>query len=214
MVMNITTFLIDLDETVYPSSSGLWEKIRERIDLYMEQEMGFNPHEIPDIRRAFYATYGTTLRGLQATYGIDAKHYLDFVHDIPLSQYISPDPSLRETLLSYPQKKIIFTNADKNHAQRVLTRLEILDCFDDIIDIFTIQPYCKPQPQAFEIALKQAGIVSTPECAFIDDNLPNLATARHMGLYSIRVGSREVTPECDGGIASLKELPVLIQPTG
>ena len=212
--MNITTFFIDLDETVYPSSSGLWEKIRERIDLYMSQVMKFDPEKIPDMRRAFYAKYGTTLRGLQAVYGVDMKHYLDFVHDIPLDQYISPDPSLRKALLSYPQRKIIFTNADQNHARRVLKRLELSDCFEEIIDIFTIQPFCKPQPEAFQIALKQAGVSDVRECAFIDDHLPNLATAKDLGFFSIRVGSQEVTPECNSGITNLKDLPALIKPTG
>jgi len=209
--MKFSTFLVDLDETVYSSSCGLWGAIRDRIDLYMAEKMGFDIEIIPDLRRSLFKEYGTTLRGLHSVYGMDPKEYLDFVHDLPLAKYLSLDPILRDNLLQLPQKKVIFTNADIAHARRVLTQVGISECFEDIIDIFTIHPYCKPQPEAFKIALKRAAVDDPSECAFLDDNVPNLATAQKMGLFSIRVGSQELSTEYHRGISSLKDLPELMK---
>lgn len=33
--MQFDTIFFDLDSTLYPESNGLWQVIRERIDLYM-----------------------------------------------------------------------------------------------------------------------------------------------------------------------------------
>jgi pyrimidine 5'-nucleotidase len=176
--------------------------------------MGFNHEEIPALRKSLFNQYGTTLRGLQAVYGVDSRRYMDFVHDLPLEEYLDPDPDLRTLLRSYPQRKIIFTNADTGHATRVLKQIGISDCFEEIIDIFAIEPYCKPNVEAFKIALTRAGAEDPGECAFIDDNLPNLSTAKMMGFFSVRVGSNEKSPDYHGSIISLRNLPDLISLAG
>ena len=73
----------------------------------------------------YYIHYGTTLRGLQIHYGIQPKEYLNFVHDLPLHQYLQPNPALREMLRSIPKKRWIFTNSDQPHVERVLSILGI-----------------------------------------------------------------------------------------
>ncbi|NPV84589.1 MAG: pyrimidine 5'-nucleotidase [Anaerolineae bacterium] len=206
------TLFIDLDETVYPSSTGLWEAIRQRIDLFLHEKMHFSWEEIPATRQYLYSNYGTTLRGLKALYHIDENFYLDFVHDIPLQNYLKPDPELRRVLKSYPQRKFIFTNADANHAKRVLEALQISDCFEDIIDIHTITPYCKPMPEAYHIALKYSGEDDAAKCVLIDDTVGNLATARESGFFTIRVGSDEPSKEYHQGIKSLIDLPLALKP--
>lgn len=94
--MDFTTLFFDLDDTLYPPSTGLWKAIRERIELFMLQEMSLPDYEIPRLRQFFLETYGTTLRGLQATYSVNADDFLTFVHDLPLEQYLKPDPDLRD----------------------------------------------------------------------------------------------------------------------
>ncbi len=68
--------------------------------------------EIPAIRRHYFETYGTTLRGLQKHHQVDTDDYLAYVHDLPLEQYIQPNPALHDLLVSLPQRRFIFTNAD------------------------------------------------------------------------------------------------------
>ena len=38
--MKFTTIFFDLDDTIYPHESGLWEAIKARISQYMHEELG------------------------------------------------------------------------------------------------------------------------------------------------------------------------------
>ncbi len=154
---NYSTLVFDLDETLYESSSGIWQAIRDRIGLYMHDRLALDWDVIPGLRMNLFTTYGTTLRGLIALYDIEQQDYLDFVHDIPMDEFLKPDPELGNLLLSYPQRKIVFTNADRNHAHRVLNTLGIHALFEQIIDIRDIEPHCKPMTEAFQKALNLPG---------------------------------------------------------
>ncbi|HSM26070.1 MAG TPA: hypothetical protein VK856_14495, partial [Anaerolineaceae bacterium] len=87
----IETIIFDLDDTLYPSSAGIWSLIRERIDTFMIDRLGYDEKDVPVIRENFFQTYGTTLRGLESVHHIDANDYLEFVHNIPLVQYLNPN---------------------------------------------------------------------------------------------------------------------------
>ncbi len=115
-------------------------------------------------------------------------------------------------LETFPQRKVIFTNADTGHAIRVLKTLGVEDQFEQIIDIRSIKPWCKPQPEAFGKALKLAGIQNPAKCVMIDDSLRNLITAHELGLFTIQVGEKDVIPPVDAAILTIEELAsVLIQ---
>jgi len=43
--MLFTTLFFDLDDTLYPPATGLWEAIGSRINLYMTERMGFPPEQ-------------------------------------------------------------------------------------------------------------------------------------------------------------------------
>jgi putative hydrolase of the HAD superfamily len=215
--MPFTTFLIDLDETVYPTACGVWEAISERMEQYMHDRLNLSWEEIPALRKQLYQQYGTTLRGLQTTRRIDEREYVDYVHDVPLAQFLAPDPGLRDVLLTYPQRKVIFTNADRNHARRVMEIMQITDCFADMIDIFDIAPYCKPMQEAFKIALSRSGENQPEACVFMDDSPHNLSEARALGFFTIQVGSpkpgyRHPDSLAHAHIARLSDLPEVIDP--
>jgi putative hydrolase of the HAD superfamily len=203
----IKTIFFDLDDTLYPRSSGIWPTIGKRIEQFMHLKLGLSLEEIPALRRCLFKTYGTTLRGLQMDYQIDPHEYLAYVHDIPLEQYIQPDPALRDIISAYSQRKVIFTNADAQHAGRVIQTLGLDDCFEGIIDILDISPYCKPMPEAFQIALRLAGDLRPQECLFIDDNPANLLAAAGLGFHTICVGRPELQPDEFLCIPDLLSLP-------
>ena len=207
--MTYKTLLIDLDDTVYPAGNGLWEAIAGRIDRYMHEKLGLHPAEIPALRKRLHAQYGTTLRGLAATRHVDELDYLSFVHDIPVQNYLTPNPAVREALLACPLRKVIFTNADRGHAERVLTALSLRDVFEDVIDILDIRPYCKPMPEAFSLALTRAGC-SAEECIFLDDSTRNLEGARLAGLAGILVGGESPPGGDFSRIPGLESLPVAL----
>ncbi len=202
--MKFSTLLIDLDDTVYPYTCGLWDQIRDRIGQYMHEQMGFSQAEIPELRRSLYLKYGTTLRGLKLHYQVNELDFLEYVHDLPLHQYLRPDPTLKNILESFPQRRLIFTNADHNHARRVLKQLDLQDCFSGIIDILAISPFCKPMREAFEAAIQFSGESDPTRIVFIDDSPANLDTARAMGMFTIQVG--RVEPDDAGSHAFIERL--------
>ena len=210
--MPYTTLFFDLDDTLYPPSTGVWDAIGDRINLYMQTRVGVPENEVSELREHLYRTYGTTLRGLTLTRGIDPHDYLAFVHDLPLRQYLTPDPRVRPLLSRYSQRKVIFTNADQAHARRVLDVLELADCFDQIIDVLDVAPYCKPMPGAFEQALRLAGETDARSSVFIDDAPHNLKAPRKACFYTIRVSSGPPNGCCHASIASLLDLPTVLDP--
>jgi putative hydrolase of the HAD superfamily len=208
--MVLDAFFIDLDDTVYPASSGIWPMIRQRIGQYMLERVGLSQEAIPELRRGLFEKYGTTLRGLQAEYHVDIEEYLAYVHDVPVEERLHPDPALRQILLSYSQPKFIFTNADARHAERVLAALQLRDCFSQIIDIHQIAPACKPQPYSFQVALKAAGWPNPRRCLFVDDAPHNLRAGRELGFFTVMVGTQEPNPAADRVIPRLCVLPEIL----
>lgn len=204
--MPYKALLVDLDDTVYPISSGLWPIIRDRIGLYMMERMGMAQDVVPSLRARLFSTYGTTFRGLKTEFSINEDDFLAFVHDVPLHEFISPDPCVRTALLKYPLQRAIFTNADDQHALRVLKVLNLQDCFEEIIDIRILNPHCKPQPEAYHIASQKLN-VDPACCVMVDDSIDNLITARNLGFYTIRVGSRDNDSRCHASVESLRDLP-------
>jgi HAD superfamily hydrolase (TIGR01509 family) len=166
--MCFKVLFFDLDDTLYPSAAGLWEAIRQRIDLYMIERMNLPREIVPELRKELFLKHGTTMRGLE--------------------DYLQPDPMVRSTLEKYPQRKVIFTNADTNHANRVILALGLEGCFDQIIDIRDIRPFCKPQLEAFNKALHLVGVKDPAECVMIDDAQRNLQAAHETGLFTIQIG--------------------------
>lgn len=183
--MRFTTVFFDLDDTLYPSNTGLWLAIKERMNIYMRQRMGFPEDQIAYIREKYFLQYGTTLRGLQAHHEIDVQDFLAFVHDLPLKEYLTPNPTLRSIIASLPTRNLIFTNADVPHADRVLTVLDLRDLFEIIVDVNAITPYCKPMPESFQIAMKAAGESDPSKCVMIDDIHRTTRAAKEAGLFSI-----------------------------
>jgi putative hydrolase of the HAD superfamily len=212
--MELKTLFFDLDETLYTSETGLWAAIRERINLYMHERVQLSKEEIPELRARLFDTYGTTLRGLEMVYHIDAEDYLKFVHDIPLADYIQPDPKIREMILGYHQPKWIFTNSDSNHCRRVLHALDLDGLFEGIIDVRDIAPYCKPMPEAFSIALQKVGNPDPQNCALIDDSIANIQTAHNLGFFAVLVGANKGDIDCSGRINNLSELPTVLPING
>ena len=163
------------------------DAIRDRIISYMGNIMGMSESQIHETREYSLKKYGTTLIGLMELYGIEKQHYLDYVHDLVLEDFLTKDQEIVSTLNAFPHRKIIFSNADLGHVNRVLDYLQIKECFDRIVDVHMLMPNVKPQPEAFAKALAAAGLSTWEGCAFIDDYLPNVLAAENLGVFSVLV---------------------------
>ncbi|KAL2667600.1 hypothetical protein AAZV13_01G077600 [Glycine max] len=110
----------------------------------MVEKLGIDPSKIDDLSNLLYKNYGTTMAGLRAIgYDFDYDEYHSFVHGRLPYENLKPDPVLRNLLLSLPYRKLIFTNADKVHAAKALSRLGLEDCFEGIICFETLNPIHK-----------------------------------------------------------------------
>ncbi len=185
-------FLIfDLDETLYPRRTGLMQEIGVRINRYLTENLQLPQDQANELRKRYYNQHGTALRGLVVERpDVDPEDYLRFVHDIPLSNYISADPALAQMLRSIPLTKVIFTNATVEHARNVLNILGIADQFADIIDVRRVEYVSKPNAGAYErlLSLLQVG---GDECILIEDAARNLLPGKALGMTTILVDSED-----------------------
>lgn len=201
------TLFFDLDATLYTASNGLWDSIKNRISLYMIERMGLPADQVAALREEYYRKYGTTLAGLQRHYQVQAKEYLDFVHDVPLEEYIAPNPKLREMLASLPQELWVFTNSDRPHVERVLGILGIRDLFSGVSDVYALEFNVKPKPEAYARTLAMAGNPAPTTCVMFDDLIPNIAAAKELGFGTVLVNPNGSHPKADLQVNELLELP-------
>ena len=208
--MRFTTLLFDLDDTLYPASTGLWSTLKARMNDYMSKRMRIPETDIGRLREKYFKQYGTTLRGLQANHEIDTQDFLAYVHDVPLEDYLTPDPLQREIIASLPARKLVFTNADVPHAERVLAALQLEGLFDAIVDVNAIAPHCKPMPEAFSIAMQIAGEGDPARCVMIDDLPRTTRAAKAVGLFGILYGQAAAQPDADASFSDWRQLPALL----
>ena len=180
------------------------------MNLYMRDRMGIPEHEVPILREQYFKMYGTTLRGLQARHNVDVGDYLAYVHDLPLKDHLTPNPLQREIIASLPGRKLIFTNADVNHARRVLAVLNLDDLFETIVDVNAVAPYCKPMPESFAIAQELADEPDPRRCVVIDDLPRTTRAALEAGMASILYGTDEPTDDASGAFTDWNHLPILL----
>ncbi|KAL4386706.1 hypothetical protein GQ457_09G018270 [Hibiscus cannabinus] len=221
MDSSFNCLLFDLDDTLYPSNTGLAQGVKKNIDDFLIEKCGFPATKASNLRVELFKTYGSTLAGLRALgYDIDADDYHGFVHGRLPYDLIKPDPQLRNVLRSITQRKIIFTNSDRVHAMKVMKRLGIEDCFDQIICFETLNPnlskskrpdefpvLLKPSTEAMKIAL-HASRVDPTRTLFLDDNIRNISAGKAMGLWTCLVGKtgKSKTKEADYAIEEVREL--------
>jgi putative hydrolase of the HAD superfamily len=209
--MYFTTIFFDLDDTLYPPTTGLWHAIKERMNDYMRDKLNIPAERVSQLREKYYREFGTTTRGLQEYHDLDTQDFLAYVHDLPLKDYLTPDPILRSVIASLPTRNLIFTNADSAHAERVLTVLNLRDLFTGIVDVNAIAPYCKPMPESFQIAMEAAGESDPSKCVMIDD-LPNTTSAASkVGLFSILYNESLPADSADAHLTDWNELPEILE---
>lgn len=179
----IKDWIFDLDNTLYPETSSLFDEINHRMNLYMADLLGLGVEAASTMRQGFYEVHGTTLNGLMQEYGADPFPFLDFVHDIDLSP-IDPAPGLAALLADLPGRCLVHTNGTVHHAERVLERLGIGDCFDGIFDIVASQFAPKPGRSAFSRFI-EVFEVEPREAIMFEDKVENLEVPHALGMTTV-----------------------------
>jgi|TARA_R110000751_G_scaffold4389_7_gene21622 putative hydrolase of the HAD superfamily len=187
IVTEENVLIFDLDNTLYPSSCDLFSQVSTLIGQYVSDSLGLPPEEAFRIQKSYFHRYGTTLRGLMLEHKIDPADYLHKVHDIDLS-VVAPAPVLSNALMALPCRKVIFTNASRGHAERVMARLGIADHFETIFDIVDADYIPKPEKLPYDRLLSRDGI-SPKNAIYFEDMAKNLLPAKDMGMTTVWVHS-------------------------
>jgi putative hydrolase of the HAD superfamily len=141
----------------------------------------------PDAARArqrdYFQRYGTTLRGLMVEHGLEPAPFLDYVHDIDLTT-VDPNPALVERLGRLPGRKLVFTNASRLHAERIMERIGITPHIEAIFDIAAADYLPKPDRAGYALMLERHQ-VSAAEACMIEDMAGNLAPAKALGMTTV-----------------------------
>ncbi len=180
-------WLFDLDNTLYPVESGLFSAIDRRINLYLEEFFGVDRERADGVRREYFEKYGLTLLGLMQERGADPSHYLEYVHRVPVTEYLRPNLRLREVLRSIEAPKSIFTNGSRRHSEAVTSALGVSGLFENIFDIRELGYIPKPDPRSYRAVLDRLGVPGD-EAVLVEDLPRNLSPAMDLGMTTILVG--------------------------
>ncbi|MDH3240949.1 MAG: pyrimidine 5'-nucleotidase [Alphaproteobacteria bacterium] len=182
---DIEHWVFDLDNTLYSAECRLFHQIDRRMGEYIAALFDMSFDAARRLQKDYFRTHGTTLRGLMTNHGIDPADYLDYVHDIDLTA-IDPSPALDRAISRLPGRKVIFTNADRKHAEQVIGRLGIARHFDGIFDIFDADFVPKPDPGIYGAFVERHKV--RPERAVLfEDTAANLAPAAALGMTTVLV---------------------------
>ena len=179
----VTDWVFDLDNTIYPARSSLFPRVAERMTGFIMAHFDLAEAEAADMKTRLFRTYGTTMRGLMVEHDMEPDEFLHYVHEIDLSD-VAVDAELNDLLGRLDGRKHIYTNGTVRHATRILDAFGVRHHFDFIFDIVASDHIPKPDPQPYDLFVRQSGIV--PETSvMIEDMARNLEPAADLGMQTI-----------------------------
>ena len=179
----IKTWIFDLDNTLYSADSGIFQQVHELMGKFVSAHLNIDIDQAKQIQNKYYKQHGTTLKGMMDNHGVDPDYFLTEVHRLDYS-IVEPNHKLNKELKKLKGRKIIYTNANMQHALDVLERLKLSNFFDEIYDIKMANYIPKPEISSYKQLIEQFNI-STESAAMFDDIAKNLVPAKKVGFTSI-----------------------------
>ena len=180
-------WIFDLDNTLYPASTGLFVEVDRRMRQFIAELLRLSHEEARAEQKRLFRTHGTTLRGLMVEYGVEPIGYMDFVHNVDVSP-LKPDDSLNAALRSLPGQKLVYTNGSSAHAMRVLQRLGLEDLFGEVFDIVAADWVPKPDPRPYNQLMSRLSI-NPLNAVMVEDMARNLVPAATLGMQTVWINN-------------------------
>jgi putative hydrolase of the HAD superfamily len=202
------TWLFDLDNTLHNATPHIFPHINRSMREYIERHLNLDEQAANRLRQDYWLRYGATLLGLMRHHGTDPNHFLQETHQFPdLQRMVVFEKPLLHALRRLPGRKIIFSNAPRHYAEAVLRITGLERCFDALYSVENLKFRPKPMPAGFRLLLR-AERLDPRRCIMVEDSLPNLVTAKKLGMSTVFVstGSRRA-PYVDVTIRSVLDLP-------
>jgi putative hydrolase of the HAD superfamily len=182
---HVRDWIFDLDNCLYPASTGLFELIDQRMAAYIQRLLDCGPDEAKRIQKSHFHAHGTTLAGLMKEHKVDPHDFLEDVHDIAFDR-VQCDERLVRLLPRLPGRRFVFTNGDAPYARRVLDRIGIAAHFDELHDIHASSYRPKPDPHGYRLLCERFNI-EPGQALLVDDMVQNLGPAKALGMTTIWV---------------------------
>ncbi len=179
----INTWIFDLDNTLYSADSGIFQQVHKLMGEFISKNLNLDMTKAKELQSKYYKQHGTTLRGMMDNHGVDPDHFLDEVHKLDYS-IVGPNDKLNEELYKLDGRKIIYTNANKQHVLDVLKRINLTNFFDEIFDIKMANYIPKPELKPYEQIISLYDIDPNSSAMF-DDIAKNLVPAKKVNFTSV-----------------------------
>ncbi len=84
-LLNAETWIFDLDNTLYPASSRLFDQVDWNMTHYVSKLLDLEETEARALQKQYFREFGTTMHGLMEKHAVNPADFLDYVHNIDLS---------------------------------------------------------------------------------------------------------------------------------
>ena len=182
-IEKVDCWIFDLDNTLYPASTRLFDQIDLRMGEYIAGLLGCDAIEARRVQKLYFHDHGTTLAGLMHNHGVDPYDFLNFVHAIDFSP-LAAAPRLADTIARLPGRKLVCTNGDAVYARHVLVALGLEHSFEGLWDVHAMHYRPKPERSAYTAMIDAFGIEPTG-AVFVEDMARNLTVPKALGMQTV-----------------------------
>jgi putative hydrolase of the HAD superfamily len=188
----VRVWIFDLDDTLHNASAHIFPEMNGAMTEYIKASLNLDQDTADQLRKHYWKIYGATLKGLMRHHGTNPHHFLNETHKFPdLAERVIQTKRLRHTLTRLKGRKVIFTNAPRIYALRVLDILGISDLFELVFSVESSGFHAKPTMRGFQTLLRS--IKAKPiDCIMLEDNLAALMTAKRIGIKTVWI-SRQLS---------------------
>jgi putative hydrolase of the HAD superfamily len=179
----VDCWIFDLDNTLYPPSTRLFDQIDTKMGEYIAGLLGCDPIEARRVQKLYFHDHGTTLAGLMHNHDVDPFDFLGFVHAIDFAP-LAAAPRLADTIARLPGRKLVCTNGDADYAGHVLAALGLEDSFEALWDVHAMHYRPKPERSAYTGMIEAFGIEPTG-AVFVEDMARNLTVPKALGMQTV-----------------------------
>jgi len=164
--------------------------MNQTMTQYIMDHLDLNEDDAHSLRKHYWRIYGATLKGLVRHHNTDPHHFLEETHQLEnLHEMVIQVKRLRHMLNSLEGRKLIFTNAPRSYALRVLNLMGIEDAFELVFSVESAKFHAKPSIRGFQQLLKSIKAKAS-DCIMLEDNLPALMTAKRLGMKTIWINKK------------------------
>jgi putative hydrolase of the HAD superfamily len=187
-------WIFDLDDTLHNASAHIFPVMNLAMTQYIMDNLTLDETAAHQLRQHYWRIYGATLKGLMRHHGINPQHFLEETHKLlDLPEMVLEVRSLRHMLGNLSGRKLVFTNAPRSYAIRILNILGIIDCFEFIFSVESTKFHAKPSVRGFQMLLKTIKVKAS-DCIMLEDSLPALMTAKRLGMRTIWITKKNQKP--------------------